>query len=125
MADKTIKLSKRYEPPGELPFESITLREPTYKDIIMSGLGFPQELQPNGHGGSMVVTYHPIVDEYAQRLIVSPEYKDLVGLSFIDTKKLQDAICGFFLTAAPPVASSAPQISSSLNSDGIQPSSSE
>lgn len=124
MAQKTVKLSQRYEPPGERPFDSITLREPTYQDIIMSGLGFPQELQPNGHGGTMVVTYYPVVDAYAQRLVVSPEYKDLAGLSFADTNDLQDAICGFFRQAALKT-SSAPPTNSSSGSDGTQQPSSE
>lgn len=124
MAEKIIKLSQRYEPPGEKPFNSITLREPTYQDIIMSGLGWPQELQPNGHGGSMVVTYFSTVDEYARRLVVQPEYKDLAGLSFADTNELQDAICGFFRPAVLK-ASSAPQTNSSSGSDGTQQPSSE
>ncbi|KQV27601.1 hypothetical protein ASC97_04280 [Rhizobium sp. Root1203] len=119
MADKVLKLSKRYEPPGETPFDRIVLREPTYQDIIMSGKGFPQEGQPNGHGGVMVVTYHEVVDFYAQRLIISPEYKDIAGLNFADTKKLQDGICDFFHTAAP-TGSPAPPTSSSSGSDGTQ-----
>lgn len=118
MADKTIKLSQRYEPPGETPFDSITLREPNYQDIVMSGLGFPQEAQPNGHGGKVILTFWPIIDEYAQKLVRRPEYKDLATLNFADTKALQDAICDFFLPAAS-AASPAPQTSSSSGSDGM------
>lgn len=104
----SVPLSKRYEPPGTIPFNKLELREPTYVDIVMSGLGFPQELQPNGHGGSMVVTYVPVVDAYVERLLVSPEYKDIGGLNFIDTKAVQDAICAFFLTAAPKTSPAPP-----------------
>lgn len=101
MADKTVKLSRRYEVPGEEPFDSVTLREPTYQDIVMDGLGYPQELQPNGHGGSMIVTYHSVVDAYAQRLIKTPKYDAISGLSVEDTRTVEEAICGFFLTKAP------------------------
>ena len=56
----------------------------------------------------MVVTYIPVVDAYVERLIRAPEYKDIGGLSFIDTKAVQDAICGFFLTAAPKTSPAPP-----------------
>ncbi len=124
MANKTVKLSKRYEPPGETPFDHITLREPSYQDIVMSGLGFPQEGQPNGQGGVVIMTFWPVIDDYVRRLIVAPEYKDIASLNFVDTKALQDAVCGFFLTAAP-TSSSAPPTNSSSGSDGKLPLSSE
>jgi hypothetical protein len=101
MADKIVPLSRRYEVPGEEPFDSITLREPTYQDIVMDGLGYPQELQPNGHGGSMIVTYYSVVDAYAQRLIKAPQYGAVSRLSVEDTRTVEEAICGFFLTRAP------------------------
>lgn len=100
MDEKLIPLSRPYEVPGEKPFDSVTLRAPTYQDIVMDGLGYPQELQPNGHGGTMIVTYYSVVDAYAQRLIKAPKYDAISGLSVEDTRKVEEAICGFFLISA-------------------------
>ncbi|CAN7632232.1 hypothetical protein [Pararhizobium sp. LjRoot238] len=78
MSRKVVKLSRRYEPPGVVPFDTVELREPAYADRHMSGLGMPQEWQPNGQGGGVLMTYPGVVDEYLQRLIVSPGYEHKV-----------------------------------------------
>jgi hypothetical protein len=96
MANKIVKLSRRYETPGGQPFDHLELREPVYQDIFIDGLGVPAEMQPNGHGGSMAVIYHSVVDSYAQRLLVVPTYECISQLSPQDSLKLQDEILGFF-----------------------------
>ncbi len=46
MSTTTVKLSRRYEVPGATPFDTITLREPTFNDMFMAGLGKPRECSP-------------------------------------------------------------------------------
>ncbi|OLP56824.1 hypothetical protein BJF92_12190 [Rhizobium rhizosphaerae] len=115
MAAKEVILSRRYEVPGVAPFDRVTLREPTYADRYMSGLGLPQEWQPNGRGGGMVVTYPEVVDAYLQRLIVSPGYEHISGISATDGGRLEAALAGFFLE---PTGSTASPTNLSSGSDG-------
>lgn len=125
MAQTIVKLSRRYEVPGAEPFDSITLREPTYQDVFMDGLGFPREAQPNGHGGMMLITLTSTIDAYAQRLIVKPGYEAIAGLSAVDARRVQDAITDFFLEPATATTSPELPISLSSGSAGTQAASSE
>jgi hypothetical protein len=88
-------------------FDTITLREPTFADTHMSGLGKPQELQPGPRGTNMLVSYPDVVDAYAQRLIVSPGYEFVHVIGALDAMALERAICGFFLhteeSGTPPI----------------------
>lgn len=121
MVDAVVKLSRRYEVPGEAPFDQVVLREPTYHDIYPSGLGMPMEVQPGPQGSRIVVAYPVTIDAYLQRLAVSPSYGALSRLSAIDGMRLEKAVCGFFMDAAD---STSPQTSSSSASDGTQAASS-
>ena len=98
MTDKTVKLSKSYTVNGTT-FDTIVLREPTYNDIFVGGLGYPREIQPS-KGGATVVIYPEVVDAYAQRLVNAPGYEFIGGIGAADAKTLQEAICGFFTVPA-------------------------
>jgi hypothetical protein len=120
MAPVTIPLSRRYEVPGKVPFDSVMLREPIYDDIYPSGLGPPMEVQPGPQGSRIVVAYPVTIDAYLQRLAQTPDYDALRSLNAVDAQRLERAICGFFIEAA---TSTSPQTSSSSSSDGTQPAS--
>jgi hypothetical protein len=96
MNRKVVTLSRSYEPPGVVPFKAVELREPTYADRYMSGLGIPQEWQPNGQGGGVLMTYPDVVDAYLQRLIVSPGYEHIATISALDGGRLEAAVIDFF-----------------------------
>jgi hypothetical protein len=95
MADRVVKLSRRYEVPGQVPFDSLTLREPTYRDIFMSGLGAPRETHWS-NGGAMVITHYEVVDQYLEKLVKSPEYPAIAVLDAVDSMEVCNAVCGFF-----------------------------
>lgn len=115
MADKTVPLSKSYDVNGQR-FGQIELREPTYHDIFVDGLGYPREVQPV-KGGAALMVYPEVVDQYAQRLVIAPGYEFIHELNASDSKKLEGAICGFFTA---PMALTASETSSSSGSDGTQ-----
>ena len=117
MGDNTVILTKRYDPPGMVPFDRIVLREPTYEDIYPSGLGMPMEVQPGPQGSRIVVAYPVTIDAYLQRIVVSPGYDAVRLLNAIDAQRLEKAVCSFFMDAADL---SSPQTSSSSASDGTQ-----
>lgn len=119
MGTVSVKLSRTYTAHEDV-FDTIVLREPTYKDICMSGLGKPQELQ-HTPSGPMVATYSGIIDAYVQRLLKSPGYECIGQLSAHDTLALEKEVCGFFLVSkiSPP----SPDTSSSEQGSKPQPSS--
>jgi hypothetical protein len=114
MVSKSVKLSKSYSA-HDKTFDAVTLREPTYKEIYIDGLGKPQEWQPAGNGQGILVTYPNVVDEYLQQIVVEPGYDCIGGLNPIDALKLERAVCDFF-TGTP--ASTKPPTSSSSGSAG-------
>ncbi|MCF3642918.1 hypothetical protein LXM94_23410 [Rhizobium sp. TRM95111] len=120
MAKVTVALSKSYEAHGKI-FNSVVLREPTYADIFLSGLGRPQELQSGGNGKVMLLTYPETVDGYVQRLASEPPAECLLDLNAVDSMRVEKAICDFFLVPTSPATS--PPTSSS-GSDGTAPGSS-
>ncbi|WP_421362952.1 phage tail assembly protein [Agrobacterium rosae] len=91
-----VPLSRKYTV-NDKTFDHITLREPTFKETHMAGLGVPQEMQPGPRGSTMLVTYPEVVDAYAQRLVVEPGYEYIADISAVDAMALQQEICGFFL----------------------------
>lgn len=95
MENLIVPLSKPYTA-GEKTFSSVSLREPTFQEIYMDGLGKPQDWQPTPNG-PMMVTYPAVINEYLQRLVVEPGYESITRLSAVDSLKLGTAICGFFL----------------------------
>ena len=103
MAPVTVKLSKSYAV-HDIVFDAVELREPTYKDIYMSGLGLPFDWQV-GQGGNMVrIVYPDMVDAYIRRLARSPSAENLAELSAIDAARLVAALFDFFIEArkTPP-----------------------
>ena len=117
---REVDLSKPYSVNGK-SFSKITLREPTYQDVYMDGLGQPREWQPVP-GGSALLTYPEKIDAYAQRLIVDPGYEHVAGISALDARRLEEAICDFFTEQK---ASPKSQTPSSSSSDGAPATSSE
>ncbi|NTF87495.1 phage tail assembly protein [Agrobacterium rhizogenes] len=114
MTQTIVPLSKRYTA-HDKTFDKITLREPTYKEIYMDGLGRPQEWQPTSGGGAVMVTYSSVVDEYLQKLVIEPGYECIGALSAADAMKLERAVCVFFLDMP---ASTKPSTRSSSASAG-------
>jgi hypothetical protein len=115
MPKVTVKLSQSYSNPheGGVLFDTVELREPRYKDIFMDGLGEPQEYQPNGRGGAVLVTHYETIAKYIDRLAVKPT-SDLLGqVSAIDALRLQKAVLGFF--TEQPTPSGSPDGSSSAS----------
>ncbi len=96
MTQKTVQLSKKYTAHDKV-FDSVTLREPTYKEIYMDELGRPRDWQRTTDGSPVLVTYSSVVDAYLQRIIVEPGYECISGLNAIDALKLEHAVCAFFL----------------------------
>ncbi|MFD1328295.1 hypothetical protein [Mycoplana ramosa] len=120
MANVTVKLSRSYQA-HEGAFDSVTLREPTYKDIFMDGLGEPQQWQPGPHGSAVLITLPDVVDGYVQKLAVKPTAEELTGLGARDAVALQKAVLDFF--REPPEPAKTPTGSSS-DSAGTQAGSS-
>lgn len=102
MANATVKLSRSYSSP-EGSFDSLELREPTYRDRHMDGLGAPAEWQASGGGQPVLLVYPSVVDAYVQRLLVSPKYEFIGALSASDAGRLERVVLDFFRDA--PTAS--------------------
>lgn len=93
---KTITLSREYDDGFENKFSHVKLREPTYKDIFMSGLGRPFEWQP-GSNSAIYIAFPDVVAKYVERLLVSPDQYPAIGqLGADDSLRLERAIVGFF-----------------------------
>lgn len=99
MPDTTVKLSRSYTAHGKV-FDQVVLREPTYRETHMEGLGKPKEWQATANG-PMLVTYPMVVDEYLKRIATEPTYEHLSGLSAIDAGRLEKAVCDFFIEPTP------------------------
>jgi hypothetical protein len=111
-----VALTKSYTSgPDEKTFSEVELREPTYKEIFLAGFGEPRELQPVP-GGAAFLVYPERVDQYLQRICVSPGYEYLHVLNAVDSLRLQNAVCGFF--REEPAVSTPPTPLSS-GSDGM------
>lgn len=121
MGDVIVKLSRRYQAHGD-PFDSVTLREPTYKDIFMDGLGEPQQWQRGPNNIPVLITLPDVVDGYVQKLAINPTADELTMLGTRDALALQKAVLDFFREPPSPVTS---QTGSSSGLDGTQPASSE
>ncbi|MBD9390128.1 hypothetical protein IB237_23285 [Agrobacterium sp. AGB01] len=92
----TVALSKSYTSgPDSRTFAEVQLREPTYKEIFLSSIGEPREFQPT-QGGAVLLVYPERVDQYLQRICVSPGYEYLHVLNAVDSLRLQNAVCDFF-----------------------------
>ncbi|MER8506707.1 hypothetical protein NKH91_17755 [Mesorhizobium sp. M0894] len=99
MAETVVPLSKRYEAHGEA-FESVTLREPRFEDLL--ALGEPYEIQRAG-GNNVVIENVDTVADYVRRCVVAPGIEKLVVLELADARLVRDAVIGFFMRTAPAV----------------------
>jgi hypothetical protein len=97
-----VALSRRYPLPDGGSFDAVDLREPTYADRHMSGLGAPFDWQPNGKGGSLLIVYPSVVDAYLQRIVTAPGYEHIGAISAVDAGRLEAALIDFFRDA--PIA---------------------
>ena len=118
---KTVTLSRSYTS-NDKTFSTVELREPTYADVFMSGIGVPRDIQPVAGGGMAFLSYPERFDQYLQRLVVSPGYEHISGVAAIDALKLEEAVYDFFREPADASKSATP---SSSGSDGTQIASSE
>ena len=94
---KVVTLTRSYEDGFGSAFSEIRLREPTYKDIFMSGLGRPFEWQP-GKEGAIYVSCPDVVAKYVERLLVAPDQHAAIGqIGAADSQRLERAVNGFFI----------------------------
>lgn len=114
---KTITLSRKYTVHGKT-FDTVELREPTYNDVFVQGLGMPFEWQVSPAGTPMRVSYPLVVDAYINRLAKNPTAECLAELVAVDALKLEAALVGFFLELA--TSSPTPATSSSFEPDSTQ-----
>lgn len=116
MATVPVKLSRSYTVHAET-FDTVELREPTYKDIYMSGLGLPFDWQKSG--GNMVrIEYPEVIDAYVRRLAMAPTAENLTELSAVDSKRIVSALFDFFFEAPKTQSTGL-----SSGSDGTPPAS--
>lgn len=122
MSKIIVPLSKSYEG-HDGSFSSIELREPTYTDIFIDGLGEPQQWQPGPAGGQPVlITLPDVINAYVDRLAIKPTAENLTGLNARDSLALAAKVKGFFVVEPERKTSST---SSSSGSDGTQAASVE
>lgn len=104
MADKIVALSRRYEAHGKV-FESVTVREPRWEDVLE--LGEPYELQRAG-GQTVVIENTATVASYVKRCIGEPGIECLGGLGVKDSRAVREAVLDFFTSSAPAAGSMKP-----------------
>ncbi|RWB96494.1 hypothetical protein [Mesorhizobium sp.] len=100
MAEKIVPLSKRYEAHGE-PFDSVTLREPRFEDLL--ALGEPYEVQ-RAAGNNVIIENVDTVAAYVRRCVTAPGIEKLGALTLADARLVRDAVIGFFMVSASPDA---------------------
>lgn len=117
----TVTLSRSYTS-NDKTFSAVELREPTYADAFISGIGEPRDVQPVIGGGLAFLSYPDRVDQYLQRLIVEPGYEHIGSIAAVDALRLQGAIFDFF---RDPGDASPSEMDLSSNLDGMPIASSE
>ncbi|QRM55148.1 hypothetical protein [Sinorhizobium sp. BG8] len=120
MEKVTVKLSRSYQG-HDGTFDSVTLREPTYKEIFIDGLGEPQQWQPAPDGSNVLITLPDVVDDYVRKLAVTPTADNLSTLGVRDALAVGRAVLSFFQELP---ARETPRTGSSSASDGTQVASS-
>lgn len=124
MPDKVVQLSQSYENPYDgSRFNTVKLREPLYRDIYPTNLGFPFDHHPT-RAGLVQELHYDKIDEYVGRLAIEPPAECLGQLVAKDAIALQKAITGFF-TDTEVLITSTPATSSHLTSAGTATESSE
>lgn len=109
-----VPLSRSYQGHGG-SFTSIELREPTYTDIYIDGLGEPQQWQPGPNGTPVLITLPDVVNAYVDRLAINPTSESLAELNAKDSRALARKVIGFFRDDPAPTKS---PTSLSSGSDG-------
>lgn len=120
MTKTTVKLSQQYV--GHAPFSEVVLREPTYKEIYIDGLGEPQQWQPGPGGQPVLITLPDVINAYVERLAIAPTADNLGQLNARDSMALARAVIRFF--QEEPERKTSPTGSSS-SSAGTQDTSAE
>ena len=102
MADVTVKLTKSYENGFDgTRFDTVVMREPTYRDSHVDGLGLPAEWQPGPNGPALYI-YRTVVAAYVDRLAIEPKAECLMKLSVVDAMRLEKAVRDFFIEPEAP-----------------------
>ncbi len=126
MANIVVTLARPLD--GHEVIKQVEFREPTWRDY--AELGEPYVWTPRGDDSSIASPVMETIKAYAERLIArgdkvgDPLLLDRLGL--VDSRKVRDALMGFFLDADPSVVrSKTSPTTSSSSSDGPRTSSPE
>ena len=92
MAEKIVPLSRRYEAHDKI-FDSVTLREPRFEDLL--ALGEPYEMQ-RAAGNNVVIENTATIAAYVKRCVVSPGAEHLGELSLSDARAVRQGVIDFF-----------------------------
>ncbi len=103
MKTKEVKLTRRFEAHGKV-FESVTVREPRWEDVM--ALGEPFDVQKSISGNVLVQPQLEVIAGYIRRCVVSPGFENLGELGVTDTRAVRDAVLDFFLPGGEPASSS-------------------
>ena len=117
--ERTIQLSKTYQV-GSIEFDAIRIKEPTYFDVYVTGLGKPFETIGNSQ---FRVVIPEAIAAYAGQLVTSPPADCLREISAADAMRLEEAIFDFF--TVPAVKPASQENGSSSEQASMQPSSAE
>lgn len=101
MSDVTVPLSRTYLV-HDKTFDRVTLREPTFQDIYIDGLGEPTEWQRSQAGVMVRLVRHDVIGEYVSRLATEPTVDYLVKLNPVDSIRLAEAVRDFFIVPDTP-----------------------
>ena len=95
--DLTITLKKVIT--GHTVIREVVLREPVARDILP--MGFPYSWQPTADGQLLFIENNPVIEYYAERLVVEPGDKIALftQMGLEDTLVLRQKILNFFLEA--------------------------
>lgn len=91
--EKVVPLSRRYEAHGKV-FDSVTLREPRFEDLL--ALGEPFDAQRTRGGATVVVENIEVVAGYVRRCVVAPGVECLGDLGVKDARAVRGAVIDFF-----------------------------
>jgi hypothetical protein len=90
---RVVKLSKSYTV-FDKTFSEVTLREPTFDDLLE--LGEPFEGQRSAGGQMVVFENKDAVAGYVTRCVESPDFASLGSLSIADARAVRDGVLDFF-----------------------------
>ena len=92
-----LTLSRAYEVKN-VNFDRVTLKAP--RGVDYWALGEPQEVQPNGLGGAVLLERLEVIRSYSLRMIEPPPHLKAIdvleALNLADARKVRRAVLGFF-----------------------------